>query len=67
MKISVEQCMALPRWLGSDQLRSRSEDNSTGNWGAQDQRMALKWVKSNIAAFHGVMNVVVSTQRMSPL
>ncbi|CAE8654246.1 unnamed protein product, partial [Polarella glacialis] len=38
-------------FLGSDALRS--SDGSTGNFGIQDQRAALRWVRSNIAAFGG--------------
>ncbi|CAE8598548.1 unnamed protein product [Polarella glacialis] len=38
-------------FLGSDALRG--SDGSTGNFGIQDQRAALRWVRSNIAVFGG--------------
>lgn len=58
--VTIQYRVDIFGWLGSDQLRSRSEDNSTGNWGAQDQRMAMRWVHNNIAAFHGVGAAVTS-------
>jgi hypothetical protein len=51
--VTIQYRLDVFGWLGSNSLRSRSEDNSTGNWGIQDQRLALKWVKQNIDAFNG--------------
>ena len=40
-------------FLASDALRTRSLANSTGNYGTQDQRLALEWVHANIQLFGG--------------
>ena len=37
-------------FLGSAELRALSPDNSTGNTGMQDQRMALQWIQENAVA-----------------
>lgn len=39
-------------FLGHKDFRS-SIDNSTGNWGIQDQRLAIRWVHENIHALNG--------------
>lgn len=41
-------------FLGSEKLRTT--DGSTGNFGLQDQRMAMKWCKENALAFNGDPN-----------
>lgn len=52
--ITVNYRLNIFGFLGSDQLRDRDEtDRSTGNYGFQDQRMALHWVQENIGAFGG--------------
>ncbi len=35
-------------FLAHQFLRDEDVDGSTGNYGVQDQRMALKWVQNNI-------------------
>ena len=47
-------------FLGGEELRTRSDDGSTGGYGLQDQRLALEWVRDNIEAFGGnASNVVI--------
>jgi len=40
-------------FLGSSNLASRSETGSMGDFGIQDQQLALMWVRDHIAAFGG--------------
>lgn len=51
--VTIQYRLDVFGFLGAESLRSRSSDNSTGNWAMQDQRMALRWVKENIGAFRG--------------
>eukprot|EP00040_Diaphanoeca_grandis_P000330 m.15121 g.15121 ORF g.15121 m.15121 type:complete len:842 (-) comp10451_c0_seq1:102-2627(-) len=46
-------------FLALNELRSRDEKNSTGNYGSLDQRQALMWIKNNIGAFGGDPDNVV--------
>ena len=45
--------LALWGFLAADELRPRDPGNSTGNYGLQDQRAAMRWVRDNIASFGG--------------
>ena len=64
--VTVNSRMGVFGYAASDLLRSRdrggsgiSQGNSTGNYGIQDQRMALRWIQDNIVAFGGDSNNVL--------
>lgn len=49
--VSLNYRLGFLGYGGSDDLRA--SDNSTGNFGLQDQRAAVQWVHDNIAKFGG--------------
>eukprot|EP00211_Chloroparvula_japonica_P001378 CAMPEP_0119119876 /NCGR_PEP_ID=MMETSP1310-20130426/1173_1 /TAXON_ID=464262 /ORGANISM="Genus nov. species nov., Strain RCC2339" /LENGTH=547 /DNA_ID=CAMNT_0007109333 /DNA_START=107 /DNA_END=1750 /DNA_ORIENTATION=+ len=51
--VSVNYRLGSFGFLGSEELQAESSDGSTGNYGVQDQRAALEWVRDNIHAFGG--------------
>jgi len=55
--VSVNYRLSVFGYLGAEQLRARDTlSGSTGNYGAQDQRAAIKWVKDHIGLFGGDPN-----------
>ena len=53
--ITINYRLGVFGFLGSTNLAGRSTTGAGafGNYGIEDQRMALKWIKANIAAFGG--------------
>eukprot|EP00966_Prymnesium_polylepis_P289345 6683839-Prymnesium_polylepis.1 len=51
--VTINYRLGVLGWLGSSELRALAKDNSTGNAGFLDQRLAMLWVQRNIAAFQG--------------
>lgn len=47
-------------YLGGEAIKEK--DGSTGNWGIQDQRMALQWTRRNIEVS---TNMLSSSRRLS--
>eukprot|EP00038_Savillea_parva_P025436 m.47670 g.47670 ORF g.47670 m.47670 type:complete len:558 (+) comp6917_c0_seq1:36-1709(+) len=50
--VTIQYRLGVFGFLGHPDFRT-GVDNSTGNWGIQDQRLAIKWVHDNIASFNG--------------
>eukprot|EP00928_Gymnodinium_smaydae_P088698 TRINITY_DN72764_c0_g1_i1.p1 TRINITY_DN72764_c0_g1~~TRINITY_DN72764_c0_g1_i1.p1 ORF type:complete len:611 (-),score=62.64 TRINITY_DN72764_c0_g1_i1:176-2008(-) len=51
--VSIEYRLNVFGFLGSSALRGRSASGSTGNYGIEDQRLALTWIRDHIEAFGG--------------
>lgn len=51
--VSVNYRLNAFGFLGAHDLQQRSSDGSTGNYGLQDQQLALQWVHDHISAFGG--------------
>lgn len=51
--VTIEYRLNVFGFLGSRSMASRDPAGSVGNYGLQDQRLALEWVSKNIAAFGG--------------
>lgn len=39
--------------MALDEFAAETEDGTTGNYGVQDQRLAMQWIKANVKAFGG--------------
>ena len=51
--VSIAYRLNVFGFLGAAELRARDALGSTGNYGLQDQREALRWVQRSIGAFGG--------------
>jgi para-nitrobenzyl esterase len=51
--VTVNYRLGVFGFLASSALSASSPDETSGNYGIEDQRAALEWVKKNIAAFGG--------------
>lgn len=51
--VTINYRLGVFGYLGSEQLRNQTFDRSTGNWGQDDQRVALAWVRDHIGSFGG--------------
>ncbi|CAG2103189.1 unnamed protein product [Medioppia subpectinata] len=48
----------MPWRYGASRFLSTDDESASGNWGLLDQKLALEWVRNNIAAFNGDPNLV---------
>lgn len=53
VSVSVNYRLGLWGFLASSEIQSSTADGSAGNFGFQDQRLAMRWVKDHIDAFGG--------------
>lgn len=51
--VAMDYRLSVLGFLALDELKAENPHGSTGNYGLQDQQLALKWVSQNIAAFGG--------------
>ena len=51
--VTINYRLSVFGFLGAAELRGRDAFRSTGNYGLQDQRLAMQWVQRSAAAFGG--------------
>eukprot|EP00931_Biecheleriopsis_adriatica_P062917 TRINITY_DN38018_c0_g1_i1.p1 TRINITY_DN38018_c0_g1~~TRINITY_DN38018_c0_g1_i1.p1 ORF type:complete len:555 (-),score=82.83 TRINITY_DN38018_c0_g1_i1:50-1687(-) len=56
--VTLNYRLSIFGFLAANPLDSRSPDRGTGNYGIDDQRLALRWVRDHISAFGGDGNHV---------
>ena len=54
--VTVNYRLSIFGFLGGQQVANATSDRSTGNFGIQDQRLAMQWVQSYISSFGGNPN-----------
>ncbi|GIL63832.1 hypothetical protein Vafri_17822 [Volvox africanus] len=57
--VTMNYRLGILGFMASPELRDNTADFRVGNWGLLDQRLALQWVRDNIAAFGGDPKKVV--------
>lgn len=56
--VSLNYRLGVFGFLAGDEMKQRCDGSGNGNFGIQDQRLALKWVRDHIVAFGGDKNLV---------
>jgi para-nitrobenzyl esterase len=51
--VNVNYRLGVQGFLATDELRAEGDDGAVGNYGLQDQQLALAWVRDNIESFGG--------------